>query len=71
MIILFLLTGLTGIGLVHLQNSRDRAQRKRRSYRSTGKCADDHTDSCCNGNAYAYPCSYSNAYASDHQRTCI
>ena len=28
MIILFLLTGLTGIGLVHLQNSRDRAQRK-------------------------------------------
>ena len=44
---------------------------KRRSYRSTGKCADDHTDSCCNGNAYAYPCSYSNAYASDHQRTCI
>ena len=28
MIILFLLTGLTGIGLVHLQNSRDRVQRK-------------------------------------------
>ena len=53
MIILFLLTGLTGIGLVHLQNSRDRAQRKEEA------------------NAYAYPCSYSNAYASDHQRTCI
>ena len=32
MIILFLLTGLTGIGLVHLQNSRDRAQRKEEAH---------------------------------------
>lgn len=71
MIILFLLTGLTGIGLVHLQNSRDRAQRKEEAIAALESVPTITPTPVATVTAYAYPCSYSNAYASDHQRTCI